>query len=408
MEQSLTVKVRLKPTNQQALEFERVSLAYRDACNKVSQWLFDQRFKPSRKDFNHDMYYALKNQFPTLNTAMIQSTYRTVVARYSAVGTQLSKRPLYVPSGKFDQNGNEIWEPIKRDLNWLYYPVLFKRPQADYVRRINYSFVQNATKLSLNVLDKRIKVDFDTHFNKLLLSSNVKLGTAKLVKACGHWYFHIAFTIDVPDKLKMDDVRQVVGIDRGLRFLITTFDSQQHTSFVSGQKILDKRRHYKHLRTALQQRQTSSARQRLKKIGKRENRWMSDVNHQLSKTLVKQFGSETLFVLEDLSGVKKTVKQRKRDNRYEQASWAFYQLEMDLTYKALQAHSLVIKVPAQYTSQRCPRCGRINKANRNHSLHLYKCDCCGYSSNDDRIGAMNIYQLGLMSRNGIKSVKFNK
>ena len=106
--------------------------------------------------------------------------------------------------------------------------------------------------------------------------------------------------------------------------------------------------------------------------------------------------------------VKKTVKQRKRDNRYEQASWAFYQLEMDLTYKALQAHSLVIKVPAQYTSQRCPRCGRINKANRNHSLHFYKCDRCGYSSNDDRIGAMNIYQLGLMSRNGIKSVKFNK
>ena len=81
MEQSLTVKVRLKPTNQQALEFERVSLAYRDACNRVSQWLFDQRFKPSRKDFNHDMYYDLKNQFPTLNTAMIQSTYRTVVAR---------------------------------------------------------------------------------------------------------------------------------------------------------------------------------------------------------------------------------------------------------------------------------------------------------------------------------------
>ena len=68
----------------------------------------------------------------------------------------------------------------------------------------------------------------------------------------------------------------------------------------------------------------------------------------------------------------------------------------------------MIEIPAQYTSQRCPRCGRINKDNRDHDLHLYKCDRCGYSSNDDRVGAMNIYALGLMVRNGIENAKFKK
>lgn len=408
MEQVLTLKVRLKPTEQQSKEFEDVSIAYRDACNVVSQWYFDHHFKMSRKDFNKNLYYPLRDQFPTMNSAMIQSTYRTIVGRYKTVETQLNKKPLYVPSGKFDKNGKEIWQPIKRDLDWLWKPILFKRPQADYVRSMNYSFVQNASKISMNVLNKREKVAFDQHFLNILLSKDVRLGTAKLVHACGKWYFHVSVTFEIPDTLEDDQIKNIVGIDRGLRFLVTAFDNKHQTKFISGKQVSKKREHYKRLRAQLQARQTSSARRRLKKIGQRENRWMSDVNHQISKTLVDYYGSETMFVVEDLAGVKKTVKKRKKENRYEQSSWAFYQLETDLTYKALRNHSKVIEVPAQYTSQRCPRCGRISKGNRDHDLHLYKCDRCGYSSNDDRIGAMNIYALGLMIRNGIENAKFKK
>ena len=155
MEQVLTVKVRLKPTEQQSNEFENISIAYRDACNVVSQWYFDHHFKMSRKDFNKNLYYPLRNQFPMMNSAMIQSTYRTIVGRYKMVETQLKKKPLYVSSGKFDKNSKEIWNPIKRNLDWLWKPILFKRPQADYVRNMNYSFVQNASKFSMNVLNKR-------------------------------------------------------------------------------------------------------------------------------------------------------------------------------------------------------------------------------------------------------------
>ena len=408
MKQALAIKVRLKPTSQQAKEFQAVSEIYRDACNVVSQWYFDHHFKMSRKDFNHRLYRGLRKQFPTLNSAMIQSTYRTVIARYKTVETQLHQHPSYVPTGKFNLQGKEIWKPIQRDLEWLWKPICFKRPQADYVRKMNYSFVRQASKISLNVLGKRIKVDFNPYYLDVLLSKQVKLGTAKLVQACGKWYFHISLTREIPDELQDSEIKRVVGLDRGLRFLVTAFDSQHQTKFFSGQKVLAKRRHYKRLRAQLQKRQTASARQRLKKLGNKENRWMSDINHQLSKALIDYYGSETLFVLEDLTGVEKTVKSRKKENRYEQNSWAFYELEQYLKYKALANHCNVINVPAQYTSQRCPRCGRINKSNRKHDLHLYVCDRCGYSSNDDRIGAMNIYELGLMTRNGIENAKFIK
>ena len=101
-----------------------------------------------------------------------------------------------------------------------------------------------------------------------------------------------------------------------------------------------------------------------------------------------------------------TTKDRKKEDRYEHSSWAFYQLEQFLTYKAKLKHSKVIEVSAQYTSQRCPRCGRINKDNRNHKLHLYQCDRCGYSTNDDRLASINIQYLGTEYVTGNPKPKF--
>lgn len=393
-EQILTVKVRLKPTNKQAEQFDAVSEFYRQACNIVSAWYFDKHFAVARKDFNKDMYYLLKNRYPKLNTAMIQSTYRTVKARYDTVKTQLVKKPYRIWSGKYDDNKRKRYLSIKRDLEWLQKPIMFHRPQADYLRNINYSFTRKYSQISLNVLGKRIKVDYCHNFNNLLFAPNSSLGTAKLVNACGHWFLHIPVAFDVT-KLNNSQINHVVGIDRGLRFIATCYDEKGKTLFVNGKKVLETRRKYKKLRAELQAKGTKSAKKRLKKIGQRENRWMTDVNHRLSKTLVNHYGKNTLFVLEDLTSVTfDTTKNRRKDNRYEHSSWAFYQLEQFLAYKAQLKHSKVIEVSAQYTSQRCPKCGRINKENRSHSLHLYRCDRCGYSSNDDRIASMNIQYLG--------------
>lgn len=77
-----------------------------------------------------------------------------------------------------------------------------------------------------------------------------------------------------------------------------------------------------------------------------------------------------------------------------------------LIYKAAEVGSFVMKVPANYTSQRCPKCGRIHKENRNHKTHEYICDACGYRSNDDRIGAINLYELGTMYVSGDTNPRF--
>jgi putative transposase len=134
---------------------------------------------------------------------------------------------------------------------------------------------------------------------------------------------------------------------------------------------------------------------------------MSDVNHRLSKALVKKYGPGTLFVLEDLENISQDDKNFKSAKQtHDLRNWAFYDLETKLTYKAHETGSDVRKVAANYTSQRCPRCGRIHKENRNHDRHIYICDKCGFQTNDDRIGAMNIWLLGTLWVSGTDNPAF--
>ena len=400
MKLALTSKVRLYPTNEQAQEFMNITNLYRDVCNVVSQWVFDHHFEVGRNDFNHQLYHDLRKRYPSLNSAMVQSTYRTVDARYKTVRQQLFQHPYH-----FQDKNTGKWYQYGRDLNWLHKPIKFSRPQADYVRNINYSFVEKGTLISLNVLGKRIKVKFNDKYTQDWFTQNAKLGTAKLVQSNGHWFLHIPVTMEL-DSWNKTTNKHIVGIDRGLRQVMTIYDECGNTKFFNGKSIAYKRKKFAYLRRQLQSKGTKSAKRHLKKLGHRENRWMADVNHQLSKTLVDYYGSDTLFVLEDLTNVTFERRYATKDATHDLHSWSFFDLANKLTYKAQISHSQVLTVSADYTSQRCPKCGQIRKNNRNHRLHLYKCGHCGFTTNDDRIGAMNLYDLGKQYIAGNEHPKF--
>jgi IS605 OrfB family transposase len=266
--------------------------------------------------------------------------------------------------------------------------------------------------LSINTLDGRVLAtpvcseNFDKYFD-----GTWKLGGAKLLQSPnGCWTLHIGATKQL-DGLELSDVKHVVGIDRGLRFLVTTCDEKGNCSFVSGKEIMRKRDKFAKTRERLQRKHTWSAKRALRRIENRENRWMTDINHQLSKTLVERYGEGTLFVLEDLTGVsfdENNLSKQRGSGKRQLRSWSFYQLEQFLGYKARLADSAVVKVAAEYTSQRCPKCGGIHKEFRNHKTHEYVCGNCGYQANDDLTGARNIYVLGTMYVSGVEKPKFER
>lgn len=390
----LKLKLNISPDDVKTVQaFEDTCYQYMLACDAVSTYVFEHDFYLNATGLSKQLYSKLRKDFQ-LKSQMAQSAIRTVVTRYRSVDTQLKKTPA-----KFICDG--VWYKQYRDIRHLKKQISFHKPQADLVRNRDYSFISGMKKLSINTLSGRKVCAFSIPpYMQKFLDGTWKFGTAKLVSLKGNWYLHISATKEVP-VLQKENTVHIVGIDRGLRFITTVYDDKEKTSFVSGQEIMHKREVFDAVRTQLQSKGTKSAKRVLKRISGRENRWMSDVNHCLSKALVKKYGPNTLFVLEDLEDVSTDERNfHSADQTHDLRNWAFYDLETKLTYKAHAAHSKILKVNADYTSQRCPLCGRIRKENRDHKIHMYHCDQCGFQTNDDRVGAMNIWQLGMMWLSG--------
>ena len=364
MEQiTITAKVQIVATDTDKVLLNKTMSVYCDACNYVSDYVF-RTHDLKQFSLNKILYSTLREKF-SLKSQMAQSVFKTVIARYKTIL----------------ENQNEWIKPS------------FKKPQYDLVWNRDYSLTQNC--FSVNTLNGRVKLPyFAEGMSKYFNHSIYKFGTAKLVNKHGKYYLHIPVTYEVEES-NISDICNVVGIDRGINFVVATYDSKHKSGFVNGKAIKQKRADYSRLRKELQMRHTPSSRRRLKAIGQRENRWMQDINHQVSKALATGNPKHTLFVLEDLTGIRNVTECVKTKNRYVSVSWSFYDLEQKLIYKAKQNQSSVIKVDPRYTSQCCPACGHTEKSNRNKKIHLFTCKNCGYTSNDDRIGAMNLYRMGI-------------
>lgn len=405
-----TMKLCIKVSDQDIPKLQEITELYRQACNEVSDYIFNHNFPLSFYTLEEQLYHHIRKSY-NLKSQLSQSVIKTVIARYKTVQTQYKNEP-YV----YINNATEEKFVFERTLEWMEKPINFKRPQADLVRNRDYSFVIDKKSgerlLSLNTLQGRIKVAFTVpnYFNKYF-DGTWKFGFGKIVEYKGKWYFHISMTKENDKEFRKDQAKHVVGIDRGLRYIMVTSDENEKVEFYSGEEVAKKRNAFKQVRARLQSKGTKSAKRVLKRISGRENRWMSDVNHCLSKTLTEKFGTDTLFVIEDLTGVSfddKNLENKTDEQRNELRSWAFYQLEQFLIYKANAIGSSVLKVSPEYTSQRCPICGRIHKENRNHEKHIYTCDACGYSANDDEVAAMNIQQLGALWMSGVNKPSYKQ
>ena len=360
----VTAKVQIHPERQVHKTLDRSMVQYSLACDRIAAYCFENKCL-KRETIHNDLYEELRDKFG-LKSQMACSAIITVIAKYKTI--------------------------LAEEHKWI--QPKFRKPQLDLVWNRDYSLVQGV--FSVNTLDGRIKAPFDIKgMEKYFDKDKFKFGTARLVCSKRKYYLHIPVTSEVED-CEVSEICNVVGIDRGINFLAVSYDSKGKSSFFDGGKVKHKRAQYKELRTELQKRGTASARRRLKKIGQRENRWMNDVNHCVSKALVTSNPSKTLFVLENLKGIRGATEKVRRKDRYVQVSWSYYDLEQKLKYKAQRNSCLVINVDPRYTSQCCPKCGHIEKSNRDKKLHCFCCKNCGYRSNDDRIGAMNLFNLGLL------------
>ena len=362
IELTVTAKLLIKPTEEQKTLLLEAGRAFSKACNYVSDIVFDTH-NLNQISLQKQTYDALRTVY-NMPSQMACNVVRHVIGNYRTILANKSE-----------------W--IKPNYNHTTYPLSWNR---DYLLRENY--------FSVGTLKGRIKLGYDNGGMEKYFDGSWTFGLANVVNKHNKWYLHISMSKEF-EQLQDFDVVNVVGVDLGINFTATAYDSNGKTTFFSGKQIKQKRGHYKKTRQQLQKRQTPSARRRLKAIGQRENRWINDINHCISKTLIDNNPKGTAFILEDLSGIRNATEKVRIKDRYVSVSWAFYDLRQKLEYKACLNGDKVIIVDPKYTSQTCPKCGHTERANRKKRIHTFMCKNCAYTSNDDRIGAMNLYRKGI-------------
>jgi putative transposase len=209
----------------------------------------------------------------------------------------------------------------------------------------------------------------------------------------GSYYFHLACEKEIPDK-KVTDASTFMGVDVGINCLAVASTTDKKCKFFAGGEIKNHRNIRKTERRRSQKAGgrylgTRSSMRLLQKLSGRETRFMTAINHNVSRRLI-EFALEnqvSVIGMEDLTHIRERTNGPK-EFRYEHSSWAFRQLQGFVEYKANEAGIAVIYVDPAYSSQTCPRCNHISRNNRNGLTFI--CEKCGYGTHADRVGAMNI------------------
>jgi len=320
--------------------------------NKHVEWAYEN--KTYNKNRAHkDLYYPLREQYPNIPSALIQTVRDTAM---EAIKAQKFKK-----------------RPCKKATSALRYD---KR-----------TMTLRGKQLTLSCIGKRHQVilQIPPYFEEVFQTWRFVGSTLVYNRRKRQFFFHLVFEKEDPPL----EEGEVQGIDRGIHHIAVTSDA----TFYSNKHVRASQRRYLYNRRTLQAKGTPSAKRRLKAMAGREKRFSKDVNHVVSKRLVQQERVGVL-VLEDLSGIRNKRRNKKSNKRI--ASWPFYQLSCFLEYKAKGVGKRVAYVDARYTSQRCSQCGSTHSSYRKKSR--FRCGTCGFCDHADVNAAKNIRNNFLLSQ----------
>lgn len=273
----------------------------------------------------------------------------------------------------------------------------FAPTSATYDSR-TFTFRESDWMVSLTLLKGRekFKLHIGNYQKHLLTGQNPK--SATLVKRKdGSFYLQIQLESEPPT---IPDTDEVLGVDLGRTDIACTSEGEKF----SGKQVTQARDQYSRVRASLQRKASKGtrstrrrARQVLQRLGGREQRFQTWLNHTISYRLVQQAkASNQALALEDLTGIRERTNElpRSKTERRRSNSWAFYQLRQFLSYKGVKFGVEVRLIDPRYTSKTCHCCKGIG----NRQSKRFEClnERCGWIGDADVNGAKNIATLGML------------
>ena len=345
LEQTITVKIKLLPTNEQATILSMMSKTYISTINMLVSEMVSEK-----KTTNKTSKHVLAN-LP------------------SAVKNQAIK------------DAKSVFKKAKKN-KFSIVPIL-KKPVCIWNNQ-NYSFDFTHISMPIMVNGKVVK----TPIRALLVDKQNrnfdllkhKLGTLRITRKGTKWMAQISVTIPTATSTGL----KVMGVDLGLKVpAVAVTDDDKVRFFGNGRQNKFMKRKFRSERKALGKKKKLNA---IKRSKDKEQRWMKDQDHKVSRAIVNFAKDNKISVirLERLANIRQTARTS-RKNEKNLHTWSFYRLSQFIEYKALLVGIKVEYVNPAYTSQTCPSCSEKNKAKD----RKYKCGC-GYETHRDVVGAKNI------------------
>ncbi len=349
----------LKPTNFKASLIEQNILEVQRNRISISNKLKEGNIKLSSKDFAQDLPSAVINQ----NIREVKALFKLFKKSKSKKDNiEFSKnQPLCFNNQNFRIQNHFVSFPLYNGKSKRYWFPLVKNNRL--------------TKLQGHI------------------DNGAKLGKASLFNKKGKYYFAVTIKINQAQAMGSN----IMGIDIGLNQLAVASISNTSEGEIARQLNSGKEAGYIRKRNRSLRRKLGKDKKpkKIKALNDKESRYMTDLNHKISRKLINlavQEGVSTV-VMENLKNIRKNSYSKGANRNLH--SWAFYQLQTFIEYKAKLAGMEVVYINPKYTSQACNSCGQIQKSNRDRNI--YSCNC-GYRVHADLNAARNIANICLSGK----------
>jgi len=361
MEVNRTIRVKLSVPEDRQDDLHQTINQFNHACNyTVQNGRDDKGYLILNKSTIHDrVYYDLRDETDLPANLCIRAYSKAVEAMKSTVADW--------------KKGNS--RPLPQ----------FNKPSAVYDKRTLTIKERSAT---LSTIDGRVAVDYVLgDYQKSYLDDNdydKRIGTLHYREDEDAFYLHIVMKKDIKER----DGDKVLGVDLNLKNVAVISTG----SFYDGGKLLWGQNHYFRVRRSLQHKGTRSAKQVLRQLSGRENRFVLNRLHTISRRIVEEADANdcSYIAVESLTHIRERMDSRNNQVKRQMHNWAFRELQEMIEWKAAEHGIRVEKIPPAFTSQTCSKCGHQSSTNRDSETGWFQCNECGYSVDGDYNASKNI------------------
>ena len=346
--------------------------------NTTQKELLSKIFGCTRKVYNYFLDYATQHKIYNIN-------------EWSKLLTTLKKKEEYIYLKECDKFSlQNSLKDLKKAFN-NFFNKRSKYPSYKSKRNSKDSYRTNYTNNNIDLLDKYIKLPklgfVKCRYNKNM--ENIKIINVTIKKSGSIYEASIIYEKDV---IKYNKTNNIVGIDLGVRKLITTSENERYVSLLDLTKLENK---IKKEQKKLSKKKKDSKnylkqKNKLNKVYRYKKNYINDIIHKATTKLVIEYD---IIFMEDINIKDLLSKQELKAKRKKMLSSCLGKIKNYLEYKVLMHDKKLIKIDKYYaSSQICSKCSSRYEVKDNE---IYCCPICGNIIDRDLNAAINILNRGL-------------